>query len=202
MKFFDYEKPEGHSKGQTEVLVNRHVIERAGGELPTVNYDNLTEMMQAQGLGEVAVAYYMGSSLGHIAPLDKWRKSFHVPFSNTIHVSAWGTGSQHGGDYSTQMEKLLYGAVALSEARSDRKDLTLQRAKYLAAPTVLAAASIKAANGINDSTGTAILLGGAVSIPLIIGWAKYFGGKDARRFEAVENLLPNHGNDIVFPRSV
>lgn len=210
MKFFEYEKPEGHSKGQTEVLVNRHVIERAGGELPQVNYDSLTQLMKVElGLGNITVRQYMGSALGHVgSPLNKWAKGFHIPLSNSLYSSAWESGRHLTGGatlnptHTTQMEKLLYAAVGLSEARNSRRMLTTQRAKLLGLPAAFTTSVALGVEKITSNPDQGAVAGAIAGIPLLISINRYLNEKDNRRTEKIEELLAVHGRDIVYPHSV
>lgn len=83
MHFRNYEKPEGWSKGQPEVLVTKPVISKLGN--PAVNYDSLHQYLT----DDFGLPY---DSKTIIKLSGRFRHSilagFHQPFTRTVHVNA------------------------------------------------------------------------------------------------------------------
>ena len=79
----NYEKPEGWSKGQPEVLVAKNVVKKLG--MPVVNYDSLHQFVT----DDIGVPYYDKTFI-KLYGQSKYSMvgGFHYPYTRTVHVNA------------------------------------------------------------------------------------------------------------------
>jgi len=92
----NYERPEGWSKGQPEVLVAKNVIEKLGE--PVVNYESLHQFLT----DDIGLPY---DSKTFIKLYGRSKNSmvggFHYPYTRTVHVNPLTAEKQHALDGGT-----------------------------------------------------------------------------------------------------
>ncbi len=86
MLFRNYEKPEGWSLGQPEVLVAHETIDVLG--MPTVNYDSMGELVLSITQGKVPSIRI--HSISDVVPA----LGYMMPYSSKLHVDAIASESQ------------------------------------------------------------------------------------------------------------
>ena len=183
----NYEKPDGWSKGQPEVLVAKNVIKKLG--VPVVNYDTLHHFITDVGVpydDKTTIKLFGRSGNSMVG-------GWHLPYTRTVHVNAVVAEKRHPFDGGTMR--------FLAHELRHRSDSTNRKA-FTAVEFAARLAVFK--TGYEASELMPILSG----VPLIGA----FAAREAwclvepseMRANAEEKLLAtsSHINDILFPNTL
>ncbi len=128
MHIRNYEIPDGRSKGQPELLVSRHVIEKMG--MPAVNYDGLhqflTDDLEIPQDRRTYIKLYGRFS-------DSIIGGYHVPYSRTVHVNPLMAEQNYphkGGTMNVLSHELRHRSDSTNRKAMTAVDIAARWASY------------------------------------------------------------------------
>lgn len=190
MRFRSYQKPDGWSKGQPEVLVADHVAERMG--LPLVNYDSLDGFFRAH-LKAPAGTRSVVDLYGRCA--NSRQLGLYLPFTPTLHVNALASEKQH---YTTGGVMRVIAHEGLH--RAEAAHMKLRVAAECAAGWAVRAMAFHVGKELPLPVPLAVGIG-AATVAHLINY-QLFAPAEKRACEMeLRPSVQGHALDIVFPNS-
>lgn len=183
----NYEKPEGWTKGDPEVLVTSSAASELG--VPVVNYDSLHQFLT----DDIGIAYNERTTIKLYGFFDRSRiLGFHAPYTRTIHANAVASEERFIYEGGTMR-------VVAHEAnhRADSSNARVRTAIEIAARWASYKGGLELAHHLP-------LLEASPAITAIMTRLAYYEveppEKRAKRMERSQATL-EHEQDILFPKS-
>ncbi len=184
----NYEKPDGWSKGQPEVLVAKNVIKKLGE--PVVNYDSLhqfiTDDIDVPYDDKTFIKLYGRSSVSMLG-------GFHFPYTRTVHVNAITSERLHAHDGGTM--RIVAHELRHRADSTNRKAVT---AVEIAARWASYKAGLEVAEFIPLLSAAPII--GAIAARHT--WYAVEPPEKRARMQERELTTSPHQADIIFPNTV